>query len=140
MLGLGGDGRDMFFMCGDLILRRWTRVDSALASVEADAVHCSTVDHRCVVNVVNIGDADIAHGTVVIKLSALPTSTLITLTKVSVAITDPAIETYLRAPVAIIENVSVAAPTPISRGPEQTDFGSHYPRSRHPVVIVEVIG
>src|ERR1022692_1068696 len=138
MLGLSGYGRNVFLVCRSLILGRWTRVDPARASVVADPVHRSTVDHCGVVNVVNTGDAHIIHGAVVVELSALPTSTLIALTKVPIAVTDPAIKTYLRTPVAVIENITVAAPTPVSRSPEQTDFGSHDPRSRHPVVVVEV--
>src|SRR5271157_1138903 len=115
MFGLSGYGRNVFLMRGRLILGRGTRADPARTSVVADPVHRGAVDHRSVVDVVDVGDAHIIDGTVVIELSALPTSALIALTKVSIAITDPAIETYLRAPVTVIENIPVAAPTAISR-------------------------
>src|SRR5271157_4432486 len=140
MLSLNGDRRNMFLMGHRLFLRRWTPVDPTAAAVVTDPVHRGVVDHRGVVNVVDVADVDVVHRTVVVKLSVLPTSTFIALAKVSVAVTDPAVETYLRTPVAIIEDISVAAPTPIGWSPEQTGFRSHYPCPRHPVVIVEVIG
>src|SRR6266851_573768 len=106
MLSLNGYRRNMFLMYHRLFLRRWTPVDPAVAAVVADAVHRRVVDHGGVVNVVNVGDVHVVHRTVVEKLSVLPTSALIAVTKVSIAVTDPAIETYLRTPVALIENKS----------------------------------
>ena len=130
----------MLLMGHRLFLSRWTPVDPTVAAVVTDPVHCGVVDHRGVVNIVNLGDVDVVHRTVVVKLSVLPASAFIAVTKVSVAVTDPAIETYLRTPVAIIEDLSVADPTPIGWSPEQTGFRSHYPCARHPVVIVVGVG
>src|SRR5271157_5364530 len=130
MLSLNGYSRNMLLTCRDLFFRPWTRADPTIAAVEADTAHRGAVDHRGVVNVVNFSDVHVVHRTVVEKVSVVPTSTLVAL----------AIETDVRAPVAIVEDISVAAPTPIGWSPEQTGFRSHHPCPRHPVVIVEVIG
>jgi hypothetical protein len=127
-------------MCHRLLLRRGTGADSPVTAVIADAVDCGVVDHGRVIDVVNVGDIHVAHGTVVIKLSALPTSTLITVTEVSVAVTDSAIEAHLLAPITVVEDVSVAAPSPIGWSPEQSRFRSHDPRARHPVVAFVSVG
>src|ERR1700732_1117132 len=136
MLSLNFHRGDMSLVCHSLFLRRWTRSDPTVAPVIADAVHRGIVDHRGVVNVVNVGDVHVVHGAVVVKLSALPTSALIALTKVSVAVTHSSVETYLLTPVAIIEDISAAAPTPIGWSPEQTGFRSHHPCTRYPVVVI----
>jgi hypothetical protein len=136
MLSLNGHRGDMSLMCHSLFLRRWTRSDPTIATVIADPVHRGVVDHRGVVNIVNVGDVHVVHRTVVVKLSALPTSALIALTKVSVAVTDSSVETYLLTPVAIIEDISAAAPTPIGWSPEQTGFRSQHPCTRYPVVVI----
>jgi len=139
LLRLSGHGRDVplvyrGLLCGPRACRNATG-----ATVIADAIHCGVVDHRRVVNIVNVGDVHVVHRTVVVKLSVLPTAALIALTKVSVAITNSAVEAYLRTPIAFIENVSVAAPTPIGWSPEIAGFGRHHPRTRHPVIIVVII-
>jgi hypothetical protein len=69
------------------------RADATVATVVADAVDCGVVDHSRVVHVVNIGDIHVAHRTVVVELPVLPTSALIAITVVSVAVTDAALET-----------------------------------------------
>src|ERR1700680_2013798 len=106
----------MFLVRRRLFWRLRTSTDPTIAAVVTDPVHRRIVDHRGVVNVVNVGDVHVVHRTVVVKLPVLPTSAFIALTKVSVAVTDPAIEPYTRTPVAIVENVSVAAPPPIGGG------------------------
>jgi hypothetical protein len=126
----------MFLVRRSLFLRLRTGINPTITAVVAHSVHGRVVDHRAVVNVVNVGDIHVVRRTVVVKLSVLPTSTFIALTKVSVAVTDPAVETYMRTPVAIIENISVVVPTPIARSPEETDFRSHDPCTRYPVVVV----
>jgi hypothetical protein len=98
LLRLSGHGRDVplvyrGLLCGPRACRNATG-----ATVIADAIHCGVVDHRRVVNIVNVGDVHVVHRTVVVKLSVLPTSAFIALTKASVAITDPAAETYCRTP------------------------------------------
>lgn len=104
-----------------LILTPGTGVDPTIAAVVADPVHCSVVDHRGVVSVVNVGDVDVVYRTVVVEAVVIPSSAVITVPEVAIAITDPAIETYVRTPVAFIENISTVAPTPITRGPNRLE-------------------
>ncbi len=110
MLSLNCDRRYMSLMRRRLVLSRWSRVDPAVASVVADAVHCGVVDHRSVIRVVNVRDIHVVHRTVVLELSVVPTAAFIALTAVAVAIVDPAVETYVRTPVAFIESVSAVSP------------------------------
>src|ERR1700758_4314604 len=135
MLCLSSHRQNMLLVCHLFLLRRGTGADSTVAAVVADAVdRCGVVDHCRVVDVVNVGDIHVVHRTVVVELSVLPASALIAVTEISVSVTDAAIKTYLLTPVAVVENISVAAPTPIGRSPEQTGFRSHDPCARHPVV------
>src|SRR5713226_7421735 len=137
MLSLPAYWRDMPLMCGSLFFTLRTRVYPTIAAVVADAVNRRiVVDHRCVVNVVDVRDVHVGHRTVVVKPSAVPSSAFITATEITVAIADPAIETYMRTPVAVIENKAAATPTPVAWGPKQTDLRSDHPRARHPVVII----
>lgn len=141
VLRLSSHGRGMSLTSGGLLFGPRTRGDPTIATVVADPVHRGgVVDDGCVVHVVNVGDVHIVHRTVVIKLPVLPTSTLVAFSKVSVAITDSAIETDLLTPVALIEDVAIATPTPIGWSPEQSRFRSHHPRTWHPVVIVVIVG
>ena len=61
MLSLNGHRRDMSLMCHSLFSRRWTRADPSIATVVADPVHRGVVDHRGVVNIVNVGDVHVVH-------------------------------------------------------------------------------
>ena len=64
------------------------------------------------------------HRGVIEKVAVVPTSAFIAMTEVTEAIVDPAIETYRQAPVAFIEEKSVAAPGPIARSPEEPGLGA----------------
>src|ERR1700730_18254704 len=136
MLSLHGYGRDMPLMRGSLFFTCRTCVYPTVAAVVADAVNRGRVDHCCVVYVVDDRGVYVVHRTVVVKPSVVPSSAFITVTEVTVAIADPTIETYMRTPVAIIENEFSATPTPIAWRPKQTDFRSDHPRTGHPVVII----
>ena len=123
MLRLSGHRRHVSLMRRRFLLRRWAPVDPPVAAVVADAVH-GVVDHRCVVNVVNLGDVDVGHRAVIKEPSVVPTSTFEALAEVTEAVINPAVETYLRTPVALMEEKSVAFPSPIARGPEKANFRS----------------
>jgi len=140
MLSLNRYRRNMSLTCRRGFFRPGTRADPTTAAVVADPVHRGAVDNSSVVNVVNYGDVYVVHRTVVEKVSVIPTSTLIAFSVVAVPVTNPAIETDMRTPVAIVEDISVAAPTPIGWSPQETDFRSHYPCTRHPVIIAEIVG
>src|ERR1700676_1501323 len=88
VLSLNGDGRDMSFPCGSLFFGPRTLVDPTVAAVVADAGNRGVVDHRRVVNVVNLSDVHVVHRTIVIKVSVVPTPTFITVAEVTVAIAD----------------------------------------------------
>ena len=90
--------------------------------------------HPGVVNVMVHVDVHVIHCRVVEKMPVVPASAFITTTEVTEAIVDPTIETYKRAPVAVIEKKSPAAPAPIAWSPEEADFRSDHPRARHPVI------
>src|SRR5580658_8083727 len=138
MLSLSRYRRDMSLTPGGLLARCRTRADSAIATVVADVAFV-VVRHVGVVNIVNVGDVHVAHGTVVEKVSAVPASAFKARAEIAEAVIDPAVEAYLRTPIAVIENKSVAAPTPIGRSPQEADFRRHHPRARHPVVIGDVV-
>src|SRR5258708_10345267 len=96
-----------------LFLRSRMGLDSAIAAVVADVVHV-VVDYRCVVNVVDLSNVYIVHRTVIEEASVLPTSAFITLTEIAETVTDPAVETYLRAPVTLVKKKTFPAPAPIA--------------------------
>lgn len=111
MLSLSRHGRDMSLTRRSRVFRSWIRDDSTVATIVADVVHRSVID-GCVVNVVNFIDVHVVHGTVVEKVSVIPTPAFVTLPEIAEAVIDPAVEAYVRTPVAVIENKSVAAPNP----------------------------
>src|SRR5258708_38013983 len=122
----------MPFMCACFFFTPRTRFYPAVAAVVADAVNRGiVVDHRCVVNVVDVRDVYVGHRAVVVKPFALPSSAFLTATEVTVAIADPAIETYMRTPVAVVENKAPATPTPVACSPQHTEFRRYHPLARH---------
>lgn len=74
MLRLRGHGWNVPLACDGLLLRCGARADATIATVVADPVDGSgVVDYRRVVDVVNVSDIQVAHRTVVVELSVLPT-------------------------------------------------------------------
>src|SRR5271165_185485 len=124
--------------CG-LFCCRWLCSDSTLAAVIADAVNRRIIDHRRVVNIMNVGDVDVVHRTVVIELAIVPASAFVAMAEISVAVSDAAIEANLRPPIALIEKESVTTPTPVRRSPEIANLGNQYPCARNPVVVAVII-
>src|SRR6202789_4215269 len=120
------------------LLRRGTCLHPSIASVEAHPVHRDVIDGR-VVNVVDIGDVHIGDGAVIVKVSVIPATARKTHAEIAESIVDPTVKSYGRSPEALVENKRVAAPTPPARGPEEPDFGRHYPGARHPVVIADIV-
>jgi hypothetical protein len=68
-----------------------------------------------------------------------PASAFVTIAEVSEAVVDAAVESDLRPPVAVIENISVAGPGPVPGGPVVSDSGRAHPGAGHPVVVAEVV-
>jgi hypothetical protein len=125
----------MFLMRRSLLFRSRARGDSSLAAVVAYPVHCR-IGYGLFVNVVNGRGVYVVYGSVVVKLPVLPTSPFETLAVVTVAVTNPAVESHLGTPVTVVEHERIAIPAPIRGSPEQAGFGSRYPRAWHPVIIV----
>src|SRR5579862_1379427 len=69
-------------------------------------------------------------------MPVFPTAAFIAVSEISEAVVDSAIEAHGRTPVAVIEHKSIAAPAPVTRGPEEPNLRRHHPRARGPVVIV----
>ena len=139
MLSLIRYRREMSLTSESFLLARGTRGDSTVPAVVAGAIYCGLVNHGGVVNIVNVGNVYIVYRAVVEKSVAFPASALIAIAEVSVAVIDAAVETDLRAPVAVIENISAAAVSPIARGPVVSDSRGAHPGSGHPVVVAEIV-
>ena len=116
MLSLRGNRPSVSTTRGSLFFRRGARVDPAVAAVVADAVH--VLVHPCVVYVVDGVGVHAIHRRVVEKMPVLPAAAFITMTEVSEAIVDAAVETHGQAPVALIEKDIRCRPNPNS--PEST--------------------
>jgi hypothetical protein len=140
MLSLNGDGWDMFLTCCNLVFRPGAGVYAAITAIVADTVDCGRIiDHGCVVNIVNIGDVHVVYRTIVEEVSVVPPASFITLPEVAEPVRDPAIETNMRAPITLIEDESLFAPTPITRCPKKSHFGSLDPSTGNPVIIAGVV-
>jgi len=113
--GLVGDGADVSLMRSSIFLGSWASVYPAVAVV-ADVSVVRHIDSR-VVHVVNHVDVHMIDGRVIEEMPTVPTSAQITAAEVPEAVIDPAIKTYGRAPIAIIEKKPGAAPAPVGRGP-----------------------
>jgi hypothetical protein len=113
--------------------------NSTRAAVIADTVHRCVVDYGFVVNIVNVRDVDVIHGAVVVECSVIPISTLIADTTIAEAVVDATVEADVRTPIAAIPSIGVAAPTPITGSPEQSNYRRRHPRTRHPKVALITI-
>src|SRR6266403_2218286 len=118
MLSLIRHWREMSPTSESFLLARRPRGNATVTAVEAYAF-VVPVDHSGVVDVVNDGDIHIVHGTVIEKPAAFPASTFVTIAEVSITVVDAAVETDLRPPITLIEEISVAAPCPVAGGPDK---------------------
>src|SRR5450756_1882014 len=125
MLGLQRRWRPVLLVCRCLFCLGGAGVNSTGAAVIADMVHSGVVDYGPVVNIVNVRDVHVVHRAVVVEGPVIP---------ISAFIADTTIEADMRAPVALIPGVAVAAPTPITGSPEKANFGNQHPRTWHPEV------
>src|SRR3974390_2862594 len=138
MFRLSGHGRNMPLTRRSFFLGRWLRRDPSVPAVIAHAVDGRVVDHRGVVNVVNVGDVDIVHRAVVVEVSVLPAPALIAVAEVAEAVVNPAIKPDHRAPIADMEDEPAAAPSPPAGRPVITGYGNQDPRSRDPVIVAKI--
>src|SRR5580658_10196777 len=135
MFGLGGDGRHVLFVSESFLLSGGTDGYPTDAAIEADVVNRGVLNSG-VVDVVDEGDVHVANGLIVEEVAIVPAAAFISVAKIAKAITNPAVETYLRSPVAFVEQVGVVAPAPVAWSPEIAGFGSHDPCAWDPEVIV----
>jgi hypothetical protein len=133
MLGLRRRRPRVLLVRRCLFRRAGAGVSSAVAAVIAHPVG-RVVDNGLVVNVVNVRHVHVIYRSVVLEGSVIPISAFIAGTAIAVAVVDAAIKADMRTPVAFIPGIGIAAPAPITGSPEQARFGSHHPRTRHPVV------
>src|ERR1017187_10387844 len=139
MLGLQFHWRPVLLVCRCLFCLGRAGANSTRAAVIADMVHGGVIDHGLVVNIVNVRGVHVIHRAVVAEGSVIPISAFIADTTIAEAVVDAAVEADMRAPIAFIPGVGVAAPTPIPGSPEEANFGSHDPGTRHPEVAIITI-
>lgn len=118
-----------------LLLGRRSRIGSTIAAVVADAIHARIVDDRLVVRVMNDRGVYVHDRRVVKEVAASPVSALKASAHVSESIKNATVEANLLSPIATVPEVNAVAPSPISRSPQETDFGRENPRAGHPVVV-----
>src|SRR5277367_3267345 len=139
MFGLSGDRCYVMLTSGRFFLGSGTHLHATASSVKADAIDCRLVDPG-VVNVSIDVDVYAANGLVVEEMSVVPAASVIAMTKITVAVANPAVETNLCSPVAIMEEIPAVVPTPVTWSPEIADFGRHDPCSGDPIIIVVTVG
>ena len=139
VLSLRGDGRNVTLTHGRLFLRAGAYVDTAVATIVADAWGIIIVHHGGVVHVVDFRHVHVVHGAVVIEAVVVPASSLITVAGITVSIINAPVKSYDRSPKALMKNKSAATPTPPTRGPQETDLRGKHPRARHPVVVIAIL-
>src|SRR4029077_2484590 len=86
--------------------------------------------------VVDFRDVHVGHGTVVIKVSVVPTPAFIPVAEIAEPITDAAVPPNVRAPIPFMEEKGAALPAPVAGRPEEADFGSFDPGPRNPVIVL----
>src|ERR1035437_144881 len=116
-----------------------TRVDAAIATVIADAIHGDVIHYRGVVDIVDVSYVHAIDGTVVIKISTTPASAFIAVTGITVAVVDATVKAYLRTPVSGMPDVGVFAPSPVARRPQKADLRGKHPGSRYPKIAIGAV-
>jgi len=139
VLGLCCDRWGVLFVRISLFLRRRSPVHST-RTVKAGAVDRRIiVDHRLVVNVVNLRHVHVVHRPVVEEIVSPPIPAIITFSAIPVAVIDPAIETDVRSPITSVPNVHSIVPPPITGCPQEARRRRKHPCAGHPVIIFIVV-
>ena len=139
VLGLYCYRRCVLFVRVSLFLRRRSPVYST-RTVKAGAVDRRIiVDHRLVVNVVNLRHVHEVHRPVVEEIVSPPIPALITFSAITVTVIDPAIEADVRSPVTCVPYVHSIVPSPITGCPQEARHRRKHPCAGHPVVIFIVV-
>src|SRR5208282_316813 len=93
------------------------RLNAVAAAVVAHPVDGDVVDDRPVVDIGDVGGADIDHRLVVIKAAALPIAALKAPADVTIAVAHAAVEADQRTPVAAMPVKDPACAAPVPRSP-----------------------
>jgi hypothetical protein len=125
---------DMTLVVPSLFVPSGAPVDSAAATVVADAIHGYMLN--CAVVDVDVGDSDVVDAPVVIEIAAVPIPTAVPYAEVSEAVINATVEPDVGSPIARVPDVCVSTPTPIAGRPEQTGFRGLHPCARYPIVAL----
>src|SRR5579863_3719470 len=120
------------------LLRRWAIVEATLAAVVRDAGTIFLNDRRPI-RVVNDRLVHMHDRGVVEEVIILPTSAFKSISEVSKSIVNSAVETDVRSPISAVPEKCAAAPAPPARRPQKSWLRRQHPRSRHPVIPVNVV-
>src|SRR5437763_5891149 len=117
------------------LLRAGPHMHTAVAAVVGNTVVIH--DHSAVVDVGDIGHADVVDRAVVVEAVVAPFTAVESIAGVAVAIVNAAIEAHMRPPIASMPSVESVIPAPPSRSPKHSDR-CHDPGSGHPVIAVVI--
>src|ERR1700722_19157769 len=112
---------------------------STRSSVVGHAVYCDVlVNHRFVVDIVNVHHVHVGYRPVIKEVSSIPTSAYESDAEIAEPIIDPSIETDMRTQKTVMEQEEPVLPAPPGRGPKKSDFGRQHPCARNPVIVVAI--
>jgi len=142
MLNLGGHRRNALLAGGGEF--RGSRLASdAAGSVVAGAgggvIDGGVVDDRVGYGAVvdlYVGGSDVVDGAIIVEAISTPVSALVTSPGVAISIINAAVVADVRAPVAVVIAIAVAAISPPSGRPQISDFGWTGPTTWNPVVTL----
>src|ERR1700677_2742487 len=80
----------------------------------------------------------VVHARVIEKVPVGPAPAEVSSADVAEAVVDAAVEADFRSPVARVPEIRAIGPTPIARGPEQTNRRRFDPRARYPKISAVV--
>src|SRR6266513_1289784 len=117
------DGRGFFLRGGfGCCAARAVKAGAAAGALDDLFIDVGVVNHTCV---------HPGHGPVIAEPITNPSSAVVALSPVAVAVIDPAVEPNGRAPVALVEEVIAAVVAPVSGSPQESDARRRDPDARY---------
>src|SRR5579863_1531703 len=138
LLALGRNGSEVMLVSRGIFLSRGARGDAAAASVVADVIDGHVCD-GFLVHVMHDSDIHVADFTIVEEAITIPAAADVAHTEVAEAVIYAAIEADRGTPVAVIENVAVPIPAPVSGSPQVSGLRRQNPGSGNPVIVVDAV-
>jgi hypothetical protein len=109
-------------------------------TIEASAVYRGVVvNHRLVIDIVNLGHVHVIHRSVVVEIVSPPISALITFSPISIAVIYSAVETHVGSPVTVIPYVCPVVPSPVTGCPQVAGRRREHPGAGNPVIIFIIV-